>query len=192
MWDFGFRKENFIFREMATQVSYTQEALVSGLRKKDRDCFAVLYDNYSSALLGIIFNIVKDKDEAENVLQDAFIKIWKNIGLYDASKGSLFTWLLTISRNTALDYLRKRGRVPLVEIQNELQDVYTISETVQDVGLRNEVFKLEKDYRDVIKLIYFFGYTQQQVSEILKIPLGTVKTRTRTALQLLRKKYGSV
>lgn len=174
---------------MSTPGSYSEEEFLNGLHQRDRSCFSLLYDNYSAALLGVIFNIVKDTDEAESVLQDSFIKIWKNLDQFDPSKGRLFTWLLTISRNTALDYLRKRGTSPLVEIQKELQDVYSISDTVKDTLIRNEVIKLEKEYRDVIKLIYFFGYTQQETAEILKIPLGTVKTRTRTALLQLRKKF---
>jgi RNA polymerase sigma-70 factor, ECF subfamily len=163
--------------------------LVEGLRSHSQQAFSALYDNYAPSLLGIIFNIVKDRDEAENLLQDSFVKIWRNIGQYDSSKGRLFTWLLTICRNTALDYLRKHGRLPLTEIQNAENNVYISSapENISDTGLKNEVEKLPPDYRNVIRLIYFFGYTHQEVSTILQLPLGTVKTRTRMALQILRK-----
>ncbi len=163
--------------------------LIERLQSQSQEAFSTLYDNYAPTLLGIIFNIVKDREEAENLLQDSFVKIWRGIRQYDSSKGRLFTWLLTICRNTALDYLRKCGKLPTIEIQNAENDVYTnsVTESISDTGLKNEVGKLEPAYREVISLIYFFGYTQQETSAILKLPLGTVKTRTRTALQLLRK-----
>jgi RNA polymerase sigma-70 factor, ECF subfamily len=163
--------------------------LIERLQSHSQEAFSALYDNYAPSLLGVIFNIVKDRDEAEDLLQDSFIKIWRSIRQYESGKGRLFTWLLTICRNTALDYLRKRGKLPAAEIQNAETNVYTNStgENIRDTGLQNEVEKLDTVYRQVINLIYFFGYTQQEVSAILKLPLGTVKTRTRTALQLLRK-----
>lgn len=166
-----------------------ETTLIERLQSHSQEAFSALYDNYAPSLLGIIFNIVKDRDEAENLLQDSFVKIWRSISQYESGKGRLFTWLLTICRNTALDFLRKRGKLPTVEIQNAETNVYTnsIKECIRDTGLQNEVEKLDPVYRQVISLIYFFGYTQQEVSAILQLPLGTVKTRTRTALQLLRK-----
>jgi RNA polymerase sigma-70 factor, ECF subfamily len=170
------------------KATITETELIQGLRSHSHEAFAALYDNYAPTLLGIIFTIVKNKEEAENLLQDSFVKIWKNILQYNPEKGRLFTWLITICRNTSISHLRTQGKKTPVEIQLAESSVYTEGkDAIGDGGLKKLVFQLEPIYREVIHLIYFFGYTQQEVSEILKLPLGTVKTRTRMALQLLRK-----
>lgn len=162
--------------------------LVQGLKSHSHAAFAVLYDNYAPALLGIIYAIINNKEEAENVLQDSFVKIWKSIHQYDAAKGRLFTWLVTICRNTAISHLRREGKKAVLQIQNPQAGVYIEEiEAFGDTGLKKLVCQLEPVYREVIQLIYFMGYTQQEASEVLGLPLGTVKTRTRTALQILRK-----
>ena len=109
--------------------------LIQELQSKSQEAFSALYNNYAATLLGIIFNIVKDREDAENLLQDSFVKIWRGIWKYDSSKGRLFTWLLTICRNTALDCLRKRGKFPTVEIQNAEFNVYTNSAEVAISGI---------------------------------------------------------
>ena len=87
----------------------TQEELLPLLLKKDDRSFTLLYDNYSKSLYGIIFNLIKDKEEAEDVLQEVFVKIWKNIDTYNTSKGRLYTWMLNIARNSSIDKLRSKG-----------------------------------------------------------------------------------
>lgn len=177
------------------KIPISEDELVRGLQSRDEKAFALLYDNYSPALLGIIVKIVKDEAEAENLLQDSFVKIWKNIGQYDPAKGRLFTWLLNIARNTALNFLRSPHFFEQGEIQNLESIVYT--ETVQTeltevnyIGVSETVQKLDPKLKQVIHLIYFLGYTQQEVSEKLNLPLGTVKTRTRMALHQLRVYFG--
>lgn len=177
------------------KIPISEDELVRGLQSRDEKAFALLYDNYSPALLGIIAKIVKEEAEAENLLQDSFVKIWKNIGQYDASKGRLFTWLLNIARNTALNFLRSPHFFEKGEIQTLESIVYT--ETVQTeltevnyIGVGETVQKLDPKLKQVIHLIYFLGYTQQEVSEKLNLPLGTVKTRTRMALHQLRVYFG--
>ena len=173
----------------------SENELIKGLQAHDEKAFSLLYDSYSPALLGIIAKIVKDEAEAENLLQDSFVKIWKNINQYDAAKGRLFTWLLNIARNTALNFLRSAHYFEQGEIQNLESVVYT--ETVKTeltevnyIGVSETVQKLDPKLKQVIHLIYYLGYTQQEVSEQLNLPLGTVKTRTRMALQLLRGYFG--
>jgi RNA polymerase sigma-70 factor, ECF subfamily len=97
-------------------MTYTEAELVKCLQAHSQDAFAVLYDNYSAAMLGIINTIVNNSDDAENLLQDSFIKVWKNIHRYDSNKGRLFTWLVTICRNTALNFLRSRENFIKTEI----------------------------------------------------------------------------
>lgn len=173
---------------MHTTLNISEAELVKGLKEQRQEAFSYLYDNYSPALLGIIFALVGEQDDAENLLQDSFIKIWRNIHSYDPQKGRLFTWLVTICRNTALSHIRIKWKMPLVEIQSEDHKVYTESANAKiDAGLINLIVGMEPAYRDVMRLVYFFGYTQQEASEILHLPLGTVKTRIRLALQYLRK-----
>jgi RNA polymerase sigma-70 factor, ECF subfamily len=169
----------------------TTKDLVELLRQKNREGFNELYEGYSATLYGIICKIVKDTTIAEDILQDSFVKVWKNIDNYSAEKGSFFTWLLNITRYTAIDYLRSKQHKQQIKNQTTTDNEY-IQETVYTAtnidnnNLKVLVAKLEPKYREVIDLIYFWGYTQDEVSKILQIPLGTVKTRARMGLQLLR------
>jgi RNA polymerase sigma-70 factor (ECF subfamily) len=176
-----------------SKTTFSEAELVHGLQAHSQQAFAALYDNYSPAMLGIILSIVKNMEDAENLLQDSFIKVWKNMYRYDMAKGRLFTWLVTICRNTALNYLRSRENFSKVEIQDTETGVYTHKLATEPVhlnyfGVGKEVEKLDEKHRAVINLIYFGGYTQQEVAEHLNLPLGTVKTRTRMALQILKTK----
>ena len=138
--------------------------------------------------------IVRSEDDAQDVLQDSFIKIWKNIQKFDRKKGTFFTWMLNISRNTAIDKYRKLKREGKVEIQNLESGVGIAKEhssetPINRIGLKDEVKKLRDDHQLMIDYIYFQGYTQQEVADELQMPLGTVKTRVRNALKELRKTF---
>ena len=147
-----------------------------------------LYDHYSAALYGIALKIVPDPQIAQDVLQEAFVKIWKSAGSYDASKGTLFTWCLNILRNTAIDKTRSLGYRKSGKIQplEHFVDIGKQSIQPDQIGMKDFVFNLEDKYREVIDLIYFQGYTQREVEETLNIPLGTVKSRLRIGLSKLR------
>jgi RNA polymerase sigma-70 factor, ECF subfamily len=172
------------------------QELITDLKDKSKAAFSVLYDNYAGALLGVVYRMVNDKDTAEELLQDTFIKIWKHINLYDAAKGTLFTWMLKIARNTCKDYFRsKQHRCQMQVSEKGLE--YLESNTDSDhLNCREEfndlkqlAYKLEIKYKRIIDLVYFFGYSQQEVAVMLNIPLGTVKTRSRMALKILRGLY---
>jgi len=151
----------------------SEETLVLMLQNGSKEAFSYLYDNYSSALYGAALKMLKTEEEAEDVLQEAFLKIWRFIGKYNSEKGRLYTWMLNILRNTAIDKLRKENKMQKVSIQK-------VPELVQ---------KLPVEQQQIINYLYFGGYTQQEVSDELDIPLGTVKTRARTAIQALRKVF---
>ncbi|WP_229311177.1 RNA polymerase sigma factor [Larkinella soli] len=180
---------------MSKRPVIVEDELVEGLKARSQKAFAVLYDNYGTTLLGIICKIVRDEHEAENLLQDTFVKIWRNIDQYDASKGRLFTWLLNIARNTAINFLRSIKDIEKTEIQTAETDVYTARAVVSEpspleyIGVAETVNQLDPKLKQVIDLIYFFGYTQQEVADRLDMPLGTVKTRTRAALQQLKQLF---
>jgi len=166
------------------------EALVNRLKSGDETAFAEVYDRYSGAINGIILRIVTDSEASQDVLQDTFVKIWKNIQSYDSTKGSFFTWMLNIARNTSIDSLRKLKKEGKTEIRE--QDISVgmtgvVQQNTNVIGLSKLVEKLPEEQRLMIEYIYFNGYTQQEVADELDMPLGTVKTRTRLAMRELRK-----
>lgn len=160
------------------------------LKQRGQNAFSYLYDHYSAALYSIILNIVPDKDLASDVLQEVFIKIWKQIESYDTTKGRLFTWMLNVARNASIDAVRSKGYQKNQQSRELTENVYYAggsTETNTDrIGLRKVVHNLKEEYRVLIELSYFEGFTQDEISKMLEIPLGTVKTRMRSALTQLK------
>lgn len=179
---------------MTTKIKYSEEELVEFLKNSDKASFAVLYDNYSRALLGVIKKMVFEEEAAEDVLQEVFIKIWNNRSMYDATKGRLYTWMINIARNTSIDYLRSPKNKFNTEIQRGENSVYAIDRennvetSVDHIGLKVVLGQLSKEQRELMDLVYFQGYTQEEISKKLEIPLGTVKTKVRATLITLRKR----
>jgi RNA polymerase sigma-70 factor (ECF subfamily) len=151
------------------------------LKTRSRDAFSALYDKYSPALFGVICRIVQNKVIGEELLQDVFVKIWKNIDKYEASKATLFTWMLHITRNTCIDYLRSMQHKMQMRMQPELQETLIAPVATQhkteNTELRGLAFKLEHKYQQVIELLYFWGYSQEEVAQRLRIPLGHCKNQ---------------
>lgn len=165
--------------------------LLSLLLHKDEKGFNYLYDHYSGALYGVIFRIVTYREEANEVLQDVFIKIWNNIESFDENKGSLYTWMLNIARNTALDKIKSKSYQNDLKNQSLPEFVHMGNNLITEQKHEcNEVLKgldtLRDDYKTLIHRAYFGGLTQEEIAQELNIPLGTVKTRTRAALQELK------
>lgn len=171
-----------------------QEAsLIAALKQQDRKAFALLYDNYAAALLGVIFKIVPDTEAAEELLQDSFLKIWNNVQFYDASKGRLFTWMLNIARNTAIDYARvkknNRQNQDIDLVVNSIDKQQIQQPSIDSLDVAELTKRLSTEHQRLVDLIYLQGYTQAETAELLQIPLGTVKTRLRAALLQLRKVF---
>jgi RNA polymerase sigma factor (sigma-70 family) len=191
--DLSIRLFFFTNQLLSPYVKYDEQELVTLLRENNNQAFNYLYDNYSSALFGIINQIVKDKELATDVLQDVFINIWKKKASYDATKGRLFTWMLNIARNAAIDKIRSRPyqdsrkNQPLSEnVNTGGLETHTVNPNVNDVGLKKVVNRLKEDQRTLIDLSYFQGFTHEEIAKMMSIPLGTVKTRIRSALSQLR------
>jgi len=173
---------------LGTKLTYEEYELITALRKKDEQAFSYLYDNYSGALYGVIKQIVNDADLSNDVLQETFVNIWRRMETYDESKGRLFTWMLNIARNAAIDKVRSKG------FQQSQREIPLDGEVVQpsvrpgfdDYGLKKLILKLKDEQRLLIDLSYFQGYTHEQIAKALHIPLGTVKTRIRSALIQLK------
>lgn len=177
---------------MGTTPSYTEPELVEMLKARDEQSFSYLYNNYSASLYSIILQIIPNQDLANDILQEVFINIWRKIDSYDPSKGRLFTWMLNISRNAAIDYLRSKAYQNSMKNQ-EFPEVLYIGNgeqmtqiNIDNIGLKKIIHKLKAESRVLIDLAYFKGYTHEEIAELEKIPLGTVKTRIRSALIQLR------
>ena len=170
----------------------TQEELLPLLLRKEERAFTQLYDMYSKSLFSIITNLIKDREEAEDVLQEVFVKIWKNVDTYNQSKGRLYTWMLNIARNTSIDKLRSKGfnnsqkNLSSDNFVHLLDDSNKLTNKIDSIGLRDFVNKLKPKCIQLIDLLFFKGYTQQEASEELEIPLGTVKTQNRMCMNDLR------
>ena len=172
---------------------YDEDELVLLLQRQDQHAFSYLYDNYAPALNGVIFRLVEDKALSEDILQEAFVKIWNNFSSYDPAKGRLFTWMMNLTRNLTIDALRSKGYKKQSKISgdensvNNLTDAGTGIDKFDAMGIRKQLGNLKPDQQKVIDLAYFGGFTQEEISKEIGIPLGTVKTRMRTAILELRK-----
>lgn len=174
---------------------HQDDQIIQFLHQNDQQAIGMIYDKYGAALYGVVTKIVKSDTIAEDVMQDAFVKIWKNASTYDHTKGKLFTWLLNITRNTAIDRIRSakyRHAQKSISLDNSVYNDSSLSTETQvdHIGLDKVLHSLDDKYRVVLDMIYLRGYTQKEVEEELKIPLGTVKSRVRIALRELRKLLG--
>ena len=176
---------------MTQGITYTEAELLQGLQSHDEHAFSFLYDHYSKALFSIILPIIPQTELAEDVLQEVFVKIWQNIKLYDPSKGRLYTWMLNIARNQSIDRTRSKdfnNRSKTTELSETVYNNRQGAEAkIDDVGLTKTLSKLPDESRKLLELAYYQGYTQEEIANMLNIPLGTVKTRIRTTIIHLRK-----
>ena len=175
---------------MTQLLTYTEAELLQGLQSHDQQAFSFLYDHYSKALFSIILPIIPQQELAEDVLQEVFVKIWQNIQSYDETKGRLYTWMLNIARNLSIDRTRSKyfnNRSKTTELSENVYNVRQVEIRMDDVGLKKTLSNLPEENRRLLELAYFQGYTQEEISKILNIPLGTVKTRIRSTIIQLRK-----
>ena len=170
-----------------------QEQFITRLQRQDQTVIGALYDAYGGALYGVALRIVQSPELAQQVLQDTFLKVWRNGQSYDATKGRLFTWMVNIARNTAIDatrtaHFRRRGKTDPLENLVHKPGGQVLNP--EHIGLREAVGALDGKYRQLIELLYFEGYTQEEAAESTGIPLGTIKTRLRYAISELRRLFG--
>lgn len=167
--------------------------LMTQIKQGGEAALKTLYGKYAGALLHQVQKIVPDPEAAEEILQDVFVKIWKKAGQYDENRSRLFTWMSQIARNTAIDTARlvsfQRNKETdsidtLVNIDAQLPG--KAFNKIPDVGLQQVIAKIDPEHRELIEYLYFRQYTQKETAEALGIPLGTVKTRLRKAISILR------
>ncbi len=175
---------------MKEQIQYSHDNLVVLIKQRDQKAFTYLYDNYAQSLYSVINSLLRDVEESEDVLQKTFLKIWENFDSFDASKGRLYTWMLNLSRNMAIDY--KRSKInnnknnTISQNNSHLVTIPVTEDKTDTIGLKKVVENLKTEYEILIELAYYQGYTQEEISIKLNIPLGTVKTRIRKAILILR------
>lgn len=172
--------------------TYTEQALITALKLRREEAFNYLYDHYAAALNGVIRNIIPEEHTATDLLQEVFIKIWRQIDHYDPARGRLYTWMFTIARTAAIDHVRSKSwqnglrNSELTEGSQQLPDQRTLPS--DELGLRNIVHTLKDEHKAVLELSYFQGYTQEEIARLINIPVNTVKTRIRAAILQLKKK----
>ncbi len=182
---------------MPTTTIYSEEELVMLLKQQSRDAFNYLYRQYSAVLYGVINKIVYDEQIAQDVLQEVFVKIWNNIPQYNPEKGRIYTWMINIARNAAIDKLRSKGEIMKSKIQtgedvvNNVRGGMKTEQSTDIIGLKKMVSELKPEYQTIVDLAYFKGYTLDEISKTLTIPLGTVKTRMRYAINMLRQQFNN-
>lgn len=182
---------------MPETLKYTEEELVALLKQKHRVAFNYLYDNYGTTIYGVIRRTIADEQVAQDVLQEVFVKIWNNIDGYDPQKARIYTWMINIARNAAIDKLRSKGEIMKRKIQNDEDVVYESGQDLNTekqtdaIGLWKAVEGLKPEYATIINLAYHKGFTQTEIAETLDIPLGTVKTRMRQAMKILKEHFST-
>ena len=164
------------------------------LIEKDEKGMAMLYDYYGDALYGIAYKITRDEELAKDVLQEGLMKIWKKAHTYNAQKARLFTWMYRIIRNTAIDKVRNANIKEEQEIQLDISNVYNIGIDAikpEYMDIQKHIASLDEKYQIILEALFFKGMTQQEASEILDVPLGTVKSRLKIGLRELRKIFNT-
>jgi RNA polymerase sigma-70 factor (ECF subfamily) len=164
--------------------------LLSRTANGDKSAFRALYAEAGPKLFAICLRMMKNRDEAEDVFQEAFVKIWERSHQYDAAKGQALGWLATIARNCALDRLRKPGRrvLPFDEAVVEEIDAHVqgIDQTAEGRDLKRCLEALREDYRRVVVLAYVNGMTHEELAGQLDRPMGTIKSWVRRGLEQLK------
>ena len=172
------------------------EGLLAAIQQGDENALAELYDRYGRLAFGLAYRILAERGTAEDVVQEAYLAVWRRSTSFRADRGSARAWLMSIVHNAAID--RRRGRfkreqeaVPIddleFKLESEADDAFAVvSEQIEAEQIRSALGSLPTEQREAIELAYFGGFTQQEISERTGTPLGTVKSRMRLGLQKLR------
>lgn len=168
-----------------------QDKILHLLQAQDEEGMRQLFNHYSGALMTLINAVVPQKEVAEEVLHDVLMKVWSNIGSYDAGKSRFFTWMARIARNAAIDKVRSKNYRKAFKtdtIDDLVSKGKNVGETfsTDHIGVTSLLDQLDEEHRPIIEFLYLKDYTQSEAAKALNIPLGTVKTRSRRAILQLR------
>ena len=188
-----------MFRTLVERPSASEERdLMRRIADQDEAALATLYDRYSSLVFSLTLRIVKERQEAEDLLQDVFLQVWEKASSFDHNRGHLYGWLVTLARNRSIDRIRQKQS--LQRRHNKLEEEAVLDEPIRQTAqsplemvvaleqasqVKEAMQQIPKEQQDVILLAYFGGYSQSEIAKILNAPLGTVKTRTRQGMRKL-------
>ncbi|MBK1783754.1 ECF RNA polymerase sigma factor SigK [Prauserella cavernicola] len=172
----------------------TPESLIEQVAKGDKDAFADLYDQLAGAVTGMAARVLRNQAHAEEVMQEAFLEVWRKAGTYSPDRGSVRTWALTIAHRRAVDRVRSANSATEREVRDGLANPHRDFDEVSDAVLagferaevRTALQSLTAPQRQAIVLAYFEGHTYAEVAVLLELPVGTVKSRMREGLFRLR------
>ena len=167
--------------------------LLRAVAQGDEESLAAIYDRYRTILFGLLFRILGNRAEAEDILQEVFVQVWQRARDFDENRGKAFTWLVTLARSRAIDRLRSLGsRSRTIEAATK-ESADAVADAVEDAinNERGEVVRaalkeLPEEQRAALLMAYFDGFSQSEIAERTNTPLGTVKTRMRTGMTKLR------
>jgi RNA polymerase sigma-70 factor (ECF subfamily) len=172
----------------------TDETLLAGLASGNPDDAAAFVRRFQSRVYGLALTIVRDPDLADDVAQETFLRAWRHAGTYDARRGRVPAWLLTIARNLAIDRVRMRGATPtdpdVIASELDIATQASMPDVAERDRTRRAVAALPDDQRRALVLAVYGGRTAQEISELDHVPLGTVKTRIRAGMLKLRETLG--
>ncbi len=173
------------------------QTLIRLLVYKKPDALSALYDRYGNLVFSVAMAIVSDRGSAEEITQDVFLRVWNNAAMYDQGRTAFKNWLARITRNRAIDVLRRHRTRPEhhavnwadPSVRNRPDDrssPYAIELSLEKEQIRSVIAKLPESQQHALHLAYFQGYTHQEIADLLNEPLGTIKTRIRLGIQKLR------
>lgn len=167
-------------------------SLLALVQRGDEQAMAALYDRYSRVVYSVALRVLRDPGAAEDVLQDVFMQIWRNPGTFEATRGSLGGWLAVVARNRSIDALRRRKPIDSVD-DVILSSGFNLADEAERNALiekaRTVMHNLPAEQRKTLEMAFFDGLTHAEISEMTGDPLGTVKTRIRSALISLRRSF---
>jgi RNA polymerase sigma-70 factor (ECF subfamily) len=182
--------------EPASAPPVADDALLIAIQERDDAALGALYDRYGRLAFGVAYRVLGERGAAEDVVQDAFLNVWRRASSYQAGRGSVRSWLLTIVRNLAIDRRRGRHRREMTDVQLDVvnyalgadgEELFSVvSDAIEAEQVRQAVAALPPDQSQPILLAYFGGLTHQEIADQTGTPLGTVKSRMRLGLQKLR------
>jgi RNA polymerase sigma factor (sigma-70 family) len=175
----------------------SDESLLAGLGSGDRDAAAAFVARFQRRVFGLTYSILRDRGAAEEAAQEAFVRAWRHASAYDPRRGTVAAWLLTIARNVSINMLPARRFDPIdpevlvaMEARRPREDSGDEARVVDSEPLRAALSRLPEGQRRALVLAVFYGFTAKEMSELDGLPLGTVKTRIRSAMMKLRSELG--
>jgi RNA polymerase sigma-70 factor, ECF subfamily len=175
---------------------FSDQEIMQGIVRREAEAFATFYNRHAPMVFGFLLRLLRERTEAEDVLQETFWQIWRQAGAYDSSRGSPVAWLIQIARSRGLDRIRqvqlrtRRDGGPIENLYEQLvtqdgADAKTIEQETQRI-VRRAVARLSSEQREEVTLAVFGGLTHQEIAKRLETPLGTVKTRIRLGMRKLQ------